>query len=257
MGILNVTPDSFSDGGEFADAESAVRHGLQLAADGADLLDIGGESTRPGSKGVADDEQLRRIIPVIAGLRSRGLAIPISIDTRSAKVANAALDAGGDIINDISAAVHDAGIIGLVASRGVPIVLMHMQGTPETMQVSPQYDDVAREVREFLERRGTALISAGVREDRIIVDPGIGFGKTTAHNLELLRRIDELRGRWPILVGPSRKRFIGELLGQSSPQDRLTGTAAIVMHCALSGVDIVRVHDVGLMRRIVASCNCL
>lgn len=251
MGILNVTPDSFSDGGRFIDEAAAVEHGLRLVRDGADLLDIGGESTRPGSEGEDDEVQLGRVIPVIRGLRHRGVGIPISIDTRSAEVAAAALGAGADIINDVSGIRHDPHMAELLKREGVPFVVMHMQGTPTTMQNSPHYDDVIAEIAEFFRSRAEALTAMGVNCRRMIVDPGIGFGKTTAHNLALLRATSQFAVEWPLLIGASRKRFIGELMGDESIESRDAGTAAIVLHCALAGAGIVRVHEVKLCREIV------
>jgi dihydropteroate synthase len=257
MGILNVTPDSFSDGGRFLDVQAAVAHARSLVDDGADLIDIGGESTRPGSEGVSDDEQIRRTEPVIRAIRAAGISIPISIDTRSAAASTVALDAGADIINDVSAARHDPNMPALLASTGVPFVAMHMQGTPETMQAAPAYHDVVREIRDFFEVRAHALEAAGVDLQKMMIDPGIGFGKTAAHNWTILRHIDSLLGRWPVLVGTSRKRFLGDLTAQPRPADRIAGTAATVAHCALTGVDMVRVHDVRLMRQIVEVCQAI
>ncbi len=257
MGILNVTPDSFSDGGRFAKADDAVARAFELAAQGADLLDIGPESTRPGAMPVAPDEQIRRAIAVIERVRKKGLTIPISIDTRSAKVAAAALDAGADMVNDVSAAQHDRDMPKLLAQRRVPFVIMHMQGTPETMQKRPTYGNVVDEVARFFIDRAEALCGAGVDVGRMIVDPGIGFGKTVSHNLALLRDLRVLGGQWPILVGVSRKKFIGELSGAASPEDRAMGTAAAVAHCVLTGVDMIRVHDVAEMRQVVRICDAI
>lgn len=255
MGVLNVTPDSFSDGGRFLDPAAAVARGREMVAEGADVIDVGGESTRPGSEPVSDDEQARRVLPVIRGMRETGVGIPVSIDTRSAVVAGAALDAGADIVNDVSGARHDAAMPGLLAGRGVGFVIMHMLGTPATMQCEPRYDDVVGEVRAFFDARAEALSAAGADVDgRMIIDPGIGFGKTTEHNLALLRSIGEFVGRRPVLVGTSRKRFIGELLGASVPDHRLMGTAATAAHCALAGVDMVRAHDVRAIRQVVDIC---
>lgn len=271
MGILNVTPDSFSDGGRFVDASAAVARALEIEAEGADVLDIGGESTRPGSQGVEASEQVRRVVPVVREARARGLRIPISIDTRSAKVAEGALDAGADIVNDVSGLRDDSEMIALVRERGVPFIVMHMQGTPATMQANPRYEDVVREVRAFFLQRAETLAAERVNISRMIVDPGIGFGKTTAHNVELLRRVAELKApqslhggkecpaAWPVLIGPSRKRFIGELMvGAAAEQagvqssGREAGTAAVVAWCVLAGVEMVRVHDVRTMRGVVA-----
>lgn len=268
MAILNVTPDSFSDGGRFLDPEKAVQRAMEHQKAGADLLDIGGESTRPGSTGVSPDEQIDRIVPVIRRCRAEGLSIPISIDTQSAGVAQAALEAGADIVNDVSGARHDADMPGLLARQAVPFVVMHMQGTPETMQKAPHYQDVVREVGEFFAERESALSAAGVDTTRnMIVDPGIGFGKLQDHNLSLLRHSAAAYGRrWPVLIGASRKAFIAQV---SSPRDpiggafvpssdkRLIGTAAAVCHAALSGVDMVRVHDTAEMRIILDYCAAI
>jgi dihydropteroate synthase len=254
MGILNVTPDSFSDGGLYAAEDAAIARAKAIMAEGADVIDIGGESTRPGSRPVEADIQIARVVPVISRLRADGVEAPISIDTRSAKAAVAALDAGADIVNDISAARHDPDMPRLLAERRIPFVAVHMQGTPETMQINPAYKDVVAEVRDFFVERAESLSAAGVDLSRMIVDPGIGFGKTLEHNLALLRMISSFQGRWPVLVGPSRKRFIGEILGEPDPAGRLMGTAVLVAHCALAGVEMVRVHDVRAMRQVVEIC---
>lgn len=271
MSILNVTPDSFSDGGLYLDTARAVEHGRQMVADGADLIDIGGESTRPGSHAVSDDMQIARVVPVIQGLREAGISVPISIDTQSSVVAAAALLAGADIVNDISGIRHDPRMPELLCESGVPFVVMHMQGTPVTMQANPHYNDVAGEVAAFFEERATVLAAAGVDCNRMIIDPGIGFGKKLEHNLTLLRSLDRFASRFPLLVGPSRKRFIRELLRIPSesniplPQTELrnpnstidnsllAGTFVAALHCALSGANILRVHDVGPIRRVLES----
>ncbi|MBK8267724.1 MAG: dihydropteroate synthase [Planctomycetes bacterium] len=267
MGILNVTPDSFSDGGRFAKTHVAVQHAIAMAAAGADVIDIGGESTRPGSVGVSDAEQLARVLPVIRETRISGLTLPISIDTRSAAVAAAALDAGADMVNDVSAARHDPAMAGMLAQSGAAFVAMHMLGTPENMQNQPQYKNVVQNVSAFFEERAAALLAVGVDvANKMIVDPGIGFGKTLAHNLTLLRESSAAFGvRWPVLIGPSRKRFIGDLAGESNPSthgaaksnSRLMGTAAAVASCALSGVDMVRVHDVADMVAVIRVCESI
>lgn len=250
MGVLNVTPDSFSDGGSFLSPADAVRHAEQMAADGADLLDIGGESTRPGSERVSSEVQIARVVPVLRAIS--GLGIPISIDTTLSEVAAAALDAGASIVNDISAGRDDPDMLRLVARAGVPVILMHMQGQPKSMQQSPRYDDVAGEVMGFLNERIIEAGTAGIALDNILIDPGIGFGKTTAHNLELLSRLRELTtlGR-PIVLGTSRKRFIGELSGGASPADRVFGTAGSIAWGVINGASILRVHDVGPMRQVL------
>jgi dihydropteroate synthase len=250
MGVLNVTPDSFSDGGRFASEESAVAHAREMADAGADLIDVGGESTRPGSQPVPEDEQIRRVVPVIRRIAS--LPITISIDTTRSAVAQAALDAGAALVNDISAARDDGAMLPLLARRRVPVVLMHMRGAPATMQDNPVYHDVTAEVIEHLRGRMTAAKSAGVEESKILLDPGIGFGKTMEHNLELIRRQRELSslGR-PVVIGTSRKGFIGRITGESEPSKRLFGTAACVAWAVASGAAVVRVHDVAPMKQVV------
>ena len=242
MGVVNVTPDSFSDGGLYLDPGAAIAHGEELAAQGADILDVGGESTRPGAAEVAVEEELRRVEPVVAGLA--GLGVEISVDTSKAPVAEAALDAGATIVNDVTALRGDPEMAGLVADRGAGIVLMHMIGDPRTMQVNPEYGDVVAEVRDFLAARLAAAVAAGIDESRIWLDPGIGFGKTAQHNFELLRGLDQLAalGR-PILVGTSRKSFIGRTDG-SGTDDRLGGTIATSILAAAAGASVLRVHDV-------------
>jgi dihydropteroate synthase len=257
FGILNVTPDSFSDGGKYAVPADAINAGLRMAEQGADVIDVGGESTRPGSRPVSADEQIRRTAPVIAELakRFRSSGPAISIDTRLSAVAREALDAGASIINDISALRDDEALASLASARSAGVVLMHMQGTPGTMQQNPVYRNVVEEVKAFLAERMNAAIGAGIPRERIIVDPGIGFGKTTAHNLEILRRVGELGALGvPVLVGPSRKRFIGEVLSIAEPGKRLNGTLAVVAACVLAGVECLRVHDVAECREVADLC---
>jgi len=245
MGIVNVTPDSFSDGGMFEDAQAAVKHGLRLLEEGADVLDVGGESTRPGSDPVAVEEEERRVLPVVEGLRREAPEAVLSVDTRKAQVAEGALAAGADVVNDISAGA-DRAMWGVAAAAGAGMVLMHMQGEPETMQADPRYDDVVAEVRAFLAARLETAVAAGIGRDRLCVDPGIGFGKHLEHNLDLLRAIGSFRELGvPILVGVSRKRFVGELSGAEDPAGRLEGSIASAVWCASQGVEMVRVHDVG------------
>jgi dihydropteroate synthase len=245
MGIVNVTPDSFSDGGMFDDAESAVKHGLQLLQEGADVLDVGGESTRPGSEPVGEDEELARVLPVVEGLRREAPEALLSVDTRKATVAGEALAAGADVVNDIGAGA-DVDMFGVVASTGVGMVLMHMQGEPKTMQSEPRYEDVVGEVRSFLAARLDSAVAAGIGRDRLCIDPGIGFGKNLEHNLALLRSMGSFRELGvPVLVGVSRKRFVGELSRADDPTQRLEGSMAAAVWCASQGVDMVRVHDVG------------
>jgi dihydropteroate synthase len=242
MGVVNVTPDSFSDGGLYLDAEAAITHGEELTAAGAAILDVGGESTRPGAEEVSPEEELRRVEPVVAGLAGGEAAI--SVDTSKAAVAAAALDAGATIVNDVTALRGDPEMAALCAERGATVVLMHMLGTPRTMQANPVYADVVGEVRAFLAGRIEAATAAGVAEGRIWLDPGIGFGKTAEHNLELLRRLGELRelGR-PLVVGTSRKSFIGRVDG-SAGGERLGGTIASSVLAAAAGAEVLRVHDV-------------
>ena len=245
MGIVNVTPDSFSDGGMLPDAAAAVKHGLRLLEEGADVVDVGGESTRPGSDPVSAVEELERVLPVVEGLRREAPEAFLSVDTRKSEVAGAAIAAGADVVNDVGAGA-DPGMFDAVASSGAGLVLMHMRGEPRTMQEDPVYEDVVAEVRAFLGERIEAAIAAGIPRDRLCADPGIGFGKTTEHNLAVLRSIASFRDLGvPILVGASRKRFLGELSGTDDPTDRLDGSVAAAVWCASQGVELVRVHDVG------------
>ncbi|HEY7256558.1 MAG TPA: dihydropteroate synthase [Solirubrobacterales bacterium] len=242
MGVVNVTPDSFSDGGLYLDADAAIRHGEELARDGADILDVGGESTRPGAEPVGEAEEVARTEPVVRALAEAGRVV--SIDTSKLAVAEAALDAGASIVNDVTALRGDPEIGALCAERDAGLVLMHMQGDPRTMQRNPSYDEVVGDVRAFLAERLDAALAAGVTEERIWLDPGIGFGKSLDHNLELLRRLGELRslGR-PLVVGASRKSFIGRIDG-SEVDERLGGTIAASILAAAEGADVLRVHDV-------------
>lgn len=250
MGILNVTPDSFSDGGRFLDTGKAVSHGVQMASDGAAIIDVGGESTRPGSAAVSPQEQIARVVPVIRQLREQ-VGVPISIDACRSDVANAALEAGAAMINDITA-LSDERMGELAAEWEVPIVLMHMLGTPATMQVEPKYDDVAGEVLDFLLARAGRAEKLGISRDRIFIDPGIGFGKTLEHNLILLRSLDKFVAcGYRVLVGTSRKSFIGKITGREDPTQRSFGTAAAVALCVMAGVSVVRVHDVAEMADVV------
>jgi dihydropteroate synthase len=253
MGIVNVTPDSFSDGGLYLDREAAIAHGIELAAEGARILDIGGESTRPGAEAVDAELERERTEPVVAALAGPdGPGAEISIDTSKASVALVALDAGATIVNDVTALRADPELAAVCGERGPIVVLMHMQGTPRTMQENPTYDDVVDDVRAFLAERIEVAMAAGVDESRIWVDPGIGFGKTLAHNLELLRRLGELRelGR-PIVVGSSRKSFIGALTGRAA-SERLGGTVASNVLALAAGADVFRVHDVREVKRGLA-----
>lgn len=247
VGILNVTPDSFSDGALYLEPERARERALRMQAEGADLIDVGGESTRPGAAPVAADQELARILPVLHLLREQ-LALPLSVDTRKAVVARAALEAGAQIVNDVSA-LGDPQMAEVIAEMQAGLVLMHMRGTPRTMQRAPHYDDVAREVTQELRLALERACQAGIQEERIVVDPGIGFAKTAEHNLELIARLDALGelGR-PVLLGPSRKAFLGAVLGGRPPEERGIGTAAACVVALLRGVRIFRVHDVRVVR---------
>jgi dihydropteroate synthase len=258
MGVLNVTPDSFSDGGLYLEPQAAVGHGVRMVEQGADLIDVGGESTRPGADPIGADEQHRRVIPVICGLRQAGVQVPISIDTRSAKVAEAALQAGADAVNDVSALRHDGRLVEVVRDSGAGLLLMHMRGTPQDMQVDPRYGDVVAEVRGFLAERAALASDAGVPGECIAVDPGIGFGKTLNHNLLLLRHLDQFVGLgYPVLLGVSRKTFLGQLLKEERPERRVMGTAAAVAWAAFAGVHIVRVHDVAEIVQTLTVCRAI
>ncbi|HMA53287.1 MAG TPA: dihydropteroate synthase [Acidobacteriota bacterium] len=256
MGVVNVTPDSFSDGGAYFDAAKAVDRGLELAAEGADIIDVGGESTRPGSRPVPEAEEIGRVVPVIGALRLKTQAL-LSVDTTKAAVARAALDAGADIVNDTSAFRFDPAMPGVAARSGAGVVLMHMQGTPLTMQESPHYDDLIGEIREFLAERLRVAAAAGIPAERVIVDPGIGFGKSFDHNLEILRRQELFHelGR-PLLLGFSRKAFLGRILGRP-PAERLEGTIAAAVLSVERGAHILRVHDVGPVARAVRAAEAI
>lgn len=250
MGVLNVTPDSFSDGGQFLDCERAVEHGIKMADAGAAIIDVGAESTRPGSQGVSAQDQIKRAIPVIEKL-TREVGVPISIDTYRFEVAQAALAAGASMINDIMALANDK-MAELAAEKNVPVVLMHMQGTPATMQKEPKYGDVVAEVLQFLLERAKKAKRFGIAHEKIFIDPGIGFGKMLEHNLLLLKNIDKFVGSgYRVLVGTSRKSFIGKITGKQNPADRIFGTAATVALCVAAGVSIVRVHDVAEMIDVI------
>jgi dihydropteroate synthase len=256
MGILNVTPDSFSDGGQFIDRDKAIEQGIKMVEDGAAIIDIGPESTRPGAQAVTAYEQIRRAIPVMAKLAKK-TKVCISIDTTNYEVAKAALDAGANIINDITALV-DERMAQLAAERKAPVILMHMQGTPRTMQTEPKYKDVVSEVLKFLLDKAKRAEKLGIPKERIFIDPGIGFGKTVEHNLKLLANLDKfVKTGYRVLVGPSRKWFIGKLTGKENPADRTFGTAAVVALCASAGVSIVRVHDVAKMVDVVKIVNTI
>ena len=256
MGVVNVTPDSFSDGGLYLDPGQAVARGLELAAEGADILDVGGESTRPGSRPTPEAEELRRVVPVIAALREK-TSVLISVDTTKAAVARAALDAGADIVNDTSALRFDPAMAGAVARSGAGLVLMHMQGTPLTMQDAPRYDDILGEISAFLAERIRIAAAAGIPEERLIVDPGVGFGKTFEDNLTLLRGQEAFHtlGR-PLLMGFSRKAFLGRILDRP-PAERLEGTIAAAVLAVERGAHILRVHDVGPVARAIRTAEAI
>ncbi|WP_333714782.1 dihydropteroate synthase [Yoonia sp.] len=244
MGILNVTPDSFSDGGLFDKPEMAIAHARAMQAEGASIIDIGGESTRPGAGVVSVEAEIGRTAPVISAIRE-GSDVPISIDTRKAAVGQAAVAAGATMINDVAAFTYDPALLDVAAQAGTPVCIMHAQGTPETMQADPRYDDVLLDIYDFLEERVAAAEAAGVPRDRIVVDPGIGFGKTLEHNLTILRGIAVFHGLGcPILLGASRKRFIGTIGGGADAGDRLGGSVAVALWGARQGVQILRVHDI-------------
>lgn len=257
MGILNVTPDSFSDGGRFLETEAAIAHGREMVAEGAQIVDVGGESTRPGAEPVAEEDELARVEPVIAGLAAAMDSLPthpqISIDTSKVAVARAALVAGASLVNDVSAFRADPDMAGLVADSGADCCLMHMLGEPSTMQRNPFYEDVVDDVRAFLEERLAFAVREGVSEQRVLLDPGIGFGKTVAHNLELLRRLDELGtlGR-PILIGTSRKSFLGKIAADRPASARLAGTVATNVLAYERGASVFRVHDVAPLNEALA-----
>lgn len=258
MGIVNVTPDSFSDGGRFLQVESAVAHGLQLVADGADILDLGGESTRPYSTSVKAEEELRRVLPVVKQL-ARECDVPISVDTSKAVVARAALSAGAEIINDVTGLEGDPEMVAVALESGAGICAMHMQGTPQTMQDDPQYSDIVQEICEYLAQRRDALLAAGVARERICLDPGIGFGKTHQHNLTLMAHCQAFhRLGCPLLVGHSRKGFLAKILGDSEA-NRTAATAGAAVALAQQGVQMIRIHDVRAIRetlRAYHACQC-
>lgn len=264
VGILNVTPDSFADGGEYFSLEDAVEHAISMEKEGADIIDIGGESTRPGAKPVSLQEEINRVIPVIEQLVDK-ISVPISIDTYKSEIARKALDLGVVMVNDVSALRDDKKLADVVVEYNVPICLMHMKGKPRNMQVNPVYDDVVREIRNFLEERTDYALSCGIKKENIIIDPGIGFGKRTGKGIEdnckILGRLPELKSLgFPILVGPSRKTFIGNVCGDNQPlpvTDRLEGSLAATCLAVVNGADIVRVHDVSETRRCVDLVDCV
>lgn len=256
MGIINVTPDSFSDGGLFLDPEKALNRGLELEAEGADIIDIGGESTRPGADPISAEEEIRRVIPVVKALSTR-LKIRISVDTYKAEVARLAIEAGASIINDISALRFDPGMVNVAREYKAPLVLMHMLGRPGDMQKNPVYGDVVQDVYSFLKERIEYAERSGIRHNDIIIDPGIGFGKGLIHNLSLIKHLEVFKDlRCPVLIGPSRKSFIGEVL-KLPVQDRIEGTAAVVAFAVMKGANIIRVHDVKIMKYIAMMVDAI
>lgn len=251
MGVINLTPDSFSDGGRISGPQEAAECAQEMVLAGADWIDVGGESTRPGSSAVSAEEQIRRTAGAINAIRRR-LDTIISIDTREGRVAERASDEGANVVNDTSAGRHDPGMFAVVAQRKLAMILMHMQGTPQTMQTAPTYSDVTAEVGEFLVKRRQAAVEAGIDRSRILFDPGIGFGKNVSHNLQLLRDTEALvKLGQPLVVGPSRKSFIGRILGEQRPERRIFGTAASVAWCLANGAAVLRVHDVGPISQVV------
>ena len=257
MGILNVTPDSFSDGGLYADATRALEHARNMVTQGADIIDIGGESTRPGANPLTEEEELRRIIPVIERLTSE-IAAPVSVDTYKSSVAIKALNAGASIVNDISGLRFSPDMARVVADHGAAVVIMHIKGTPRDMQMNPVYGDVIGEIMDHLEESAAIALKAGIVRNRIMIDPGIGFGKTLEHNLAILERLDEFRALgFPIVLGTSRKRFIGTVLDIAAPKDRIEGSAATVALGIQRGARIVRVHDVGYMTKVARTTDAI
>jgi len=257
MGILNVTPDSFSDGGLFLNEQSAVEQALRMVKEGAYIIDIGGESTRPGANPVSVKEEIKRVVPVITALVKK-VKVPISIDTCKANVADEAVSAGASIVNDISGLRFDKRMAGVAAQHKVPVVIMHIQGTPGNMQKKPVYKALIPEIMDYIREGIDIALKAGVPDDMIIIDPGIGFGKTIEHNLEIINRLDEFKGfEKPILIGPSRKSFIGKLLGNMPVKDRLEGTAASIAVGISKGANIIRVHDIKEMSRVAKIADAI
>lgn len=257
MGIINVTPDSFFDGGRYFNLQKAVDHAFRLIDEGADILDIGGESTRPGAEPVSIDEELRRVIPVIEAISKR-ISIPISIDTYKAPVAEEAIKAGATIINDISGLRFDSEMSAIASKYKVPVIVMHIKGTPKDMQKNPYYEALIPEIIEYLRNSVVIAKQAGVDENMIIIDPGIGFGKLPEHNLEIIKNLREFSNLGkPLLIGVSRKSFIGKVLNESLPEKRLEGTASAVAISVINGANIVRVHDVGFMAKVVKMADAI
>jgi dihydropteroate synthase len=257
MGVLNCTPDSFYDGGLYQSQGAALKQALKMEAEGAHILDIGGESTRPGSSAVNPDEELKRVIPVIKSIREKS-NIPISIDTKKAEVARAALEAGANIVNDVSALRSDPAMASLAADYQIPVILMHMQGEPDNMQVNPVYGEVVEDVIKFLREQVEVALMAGIKKEKIILDPGIGFGKTLEHNLALIKNLSSIvELGFPVLMGASRKSFIGKILGTESPEDCLAGTLAVHQFSLQQGAAILRVHDVRAHRELLNMTDTL
>jgi dihydropteroate synthase len=258
VGIVNVTPDSFSDGGDFFDTEAAAARGAAMLDEGADVVDVGGESTRPGSEPVSRKEEIRRVVPVIREILAARPDAVVSIDTYRSETAEAGLEAGASVVNDVSALRADHRLAALVAGARCPVILMHMKGEPKTMQKSPFYDDVVREVRGFLEARADHAVAAGVDPENVILDPGIGFGKTPVHNLSLLRNLGKIvELGFPVLVGTSRKNFVGEITGVESARERVAGTLATTVLAFERGASVFRVHDVRANREALAMARAI
>lgn len=257
MGILNVTPDSFSDGGLFFNKDLAVEHAVRMQLEGADIIDIGGESTRPGAAKISAKEEIKRVVPIIEAIAKK-IKVPISIDTYKSEVAKAAIDAGASIVNDISGLRFDKKMPRLVARQKLPVVIMHIKGTPKNMQVNPSYNALIPEIIDYLARSIEIALEAGVSNDKIIIDPGIGFGKTADHNLEIISRLKEFEGfEKPILLGPSRKAFIGRVLGGLPSSERIEGTASAVAIGIFNGANIIRIHDVKEMSRVARIADAI
>ncbi|MDR7922929.1 MULTISPECIES: dihydropteroate synthase [unclassified Thermosynechococcus] len=257
MGILNITPDSFSDGGDFFNPASAVAHAFEMVAAGVDVIDIGGESTRPGASEVPISAELARVLPVIEGIRQQS-QIPISIDTTHAVVARAAVEAGANIVNDVSGGQADPEMFATVAALGVPYILMHRRGTPATMQHLTDYGDLIGDLLRYFQEQTQRAIASGIPPEHLMIDPGIGFAKTTPQNLTLLRELRQFHSLgYPLLLGPSRKRFIGDVLNLPNPKDRVWGTAAVCCHAIAQGVEMVRVHDVAAMVQVCRMADVL
>lgn len=258
MGILNLTPDSFSDGGQFNTLDKALNQVRAMISAGADIIDLGGQSTRPGAEDISLEEELSRVIPIMEAIRNNNIDIPISIDTTKSVVAQKAIAAGADIINDISGATFDSEMLSVVASLNVPIILMHIRGTPQTMQSLTDYQDLIVDVRQFLQNRINQALTAGIKRSHLIIDPGIGFAKTYEQNLQLLQQLSAFHAlHLPILVGVSRKSFIGHILHKNNPQERIWGTAAACCGAIASGADIIRVHDVAAMSDVAKVADAI